>query len=109
MNNDTGPQQTSPPFEARVLECVDTLYEVALKLTDTPENARALTRHVLATAFLHRQSLQADPHLKSRLLTLLRAAHRLNSANGSLHRLSAVGPPLDLGIRTPSAFWEYRP
>jgi hypothetical protein len=59
-------------FEQRLLEYVDTLYRVALKLTRDPQDAERITRTAMLQAWHSRNSLGAGRHLKAELLRLLR-------------------------------------
>ncbi len=62
------------PFEQRLLEHVELLYDVAVDLTQNARKAESITRRALCDAWHNRRELAADNQIKSRLLTYLRRA-----------------------------------
>lgn len=59
-------------FEQRLLDHVELLYVVALKLTHNPLDAERITRSTMLKAWCRRNELEGKPGLKADLLGLLR-------------------------------------
>ena len=62
----------SDDFEQRLLDHVEMLYAVALKLARDPSDAERITRMTLAEAWRRRETWDRACSVKSELMTLLR-------------------------------------
>ena len=62
----------SPEFEQQVIEHVDMMYAVALKLTRNPADAEDLTQNTLVKALRFHDKFQEGTYIKAWLLTILR-------------------------------------
>lgn len=67
---ETGPR--SKEFEQLVLEHLDMLYAVALRLTRNPADAQDLTQNCVVKALRFHSKFQAGTYIKAWLLTILR-------------------------------------
>jgi DNA-directed RNA polymerase specialized sigma24 family protein len=68
MRNET----VSKDFESRMLEYVEMVYSVALRLTADPSKANALARETMLKAWQSREGLEHTDYPKAWLLTTLR-------------------------------------
>ena len=62
----------TPEFESQVLEHVDTLYGVALRLTRNRSDAQDLTQEALLRALRFHDKFKPGTHVRAWLLTILR-------------------------------------
>ena len=67
-----GSETRSKEFEQLVLEHLDMLYAVALRLTRNPADAQDLTQNCLVKALRFHSKFQAGTYIKAWLLTILR-------------------------------------
>ncbi len=77
-------QQSMDPFEQQLIEHVETLYHVALKLTKNPRDAEEVTRTALLQAWQWRSELENRHPLKGELLKLLRRTFVIHHASDGL-------------------------
>ncbi len=70
-DTDNGPQR-SPEFEQQVLEHLDMLYAVALKLTRNTSDAQDLTQNTAVKALRFHNKFEQGTYIKAWLLTILR-------------------------------------
>lgn len=66
------PAKRSKEFESLVLEHVDLLYAVALRLTRNPADAEDLTQNTFVKALRFHDKFKAGTYIKAWLLTILR-------------------------------------
>ena len=62
----------SPDFDEKVLEHVDLMYAIALKLTRNPQDAQDLTQTALVKAFRFHDKFKEGTYMKAWLLTIVR-------------------------------------
>ena len=65
-------EERSPEFEAQVLEHLDMLYAVALKLTRNTSDAQDLTQNTAVKALRFHHKFEEGTYIKAWLLTILR-------------------------------------
>jgi RNA polymerase sigma-70 factor, ECF subfamily len=65
-------EERSPAFEAQVLEHLDMLYAVALKLTRNTSDAQDLTQNTAVKALRFHHKFEEGTYIKAWLLTILR-------------------------------------
>lgn len=65
-------KKRSKQFETQVLEHIDLLYAVALRLTRNPADAEDLTQNTVVKALRFHDKFQAGTYIKAWLLTILR-------------------------------------
>ena len=70
MNHSTSKRPQA--FDDKVLEYVDLMYAVALKLTRNPQDAHDLTQNSLVKAFRFHHKFQEGTYMKAWLLTIVR-------------------------------------
>lgn len=68
----TDPEARSPEFEELVLQHLDMLYAVALRLTRNPVDAQDLTQNTIVKALRFHDKFQEGTYIKAWLLTILR-------------------------------------
>lgn len=71
-NAGTEPQVRSADFEELVLQHLDMLYAVALRLTRNPTDAQDLTQNTVVKALRFHDKFQEGTYIKAWLLTILR-------------------------------------
>jgi len=94
-------QQRSADFENLVLEHLDMLYAVALRLTHNPADAEDLTQNTLVKALRFHDKFKEGTYIKAWLLTILRNTfineYRRKSRRPSFVELSGTEAAEDSG------------
>lgn len=107
---DKGTAHRSKKFEQLVLEHMDMLYGVALKLTRNPADAQDLTQNTVVKALRFHSKFQAGTYIKAWLLTILRNTfineYRRKARRPAFVQLSGSEPAAD---KSPDPDVGYQP
>jgi len=101
VNSTENTKKRSHEFEQLVLEHMDMLYAVALRLTRNPADAQDLTQNTVVKALRFHDKFQKGTYIKAWLLTILRNTfineYRRKARRPAFVELSGAEPSLDSG------------